>query len=170
MWLLHAKFVVGVTGVVRDDEGRVLLLRHRMWPPGRQWGLPSGFARKGEDFRATVVREVKEETGLDVEVGRLVMLNSGLRTRMEVAFEARLLGGEMRLDPFEILEARWCAPDALPEGVQPVCHPLVRGETTPLTTDPTAQACGALETPAAPDISNAPYGVGLPGLSRRSRG
>ena len=92
VWLLHAKFVVGVTGVVR---------------------------------------EVKEETGLDVEAGRLVMLNSGFRTRMEVAFEARLLGGELRLDPMEILEARWCEPDALPEGVQPVCHPLVRGETTP---------------------------------------
>ncbi|WP_439812072.1 NUDIX hydrolase [Streptomyces sp. P9-2] len=131
VWLLHAKFVVGVTGVVRDDEGRVLLLKHRMWPPGRQWGLPSGFARKGEDFRATVVREVKEETGLDVEAGRLVMLNSGFRTRMEVAFEARLLGGELRLDPLEILEARWCEPDALPEDVQPVCHPLVRGETSP---------------------------------------
>ncbi|WP_437048231.1 NUDIX hydrolase [Streptomyces sp. enrichment culture] len=131
MWLLHAKFVVGVTGVVRDEEGRVLLLRHRMWPPGRQWGLPSGFARKGEDFRDTVVREVREETGLDVEVGRLVMLNSGLRTRMEVAFEARLLGGELRLDPFEILDARWCRPGDLPEGVQPVCGPLIRGETTP---------------------------------------
>ena len=100
MWLLNAKFVVGVTGVVRDDEGRVLLLRHRMWPPGRQWGLPSGFAHKGEDFRQTVVREVKEETGLDVEAGRLVMLNSGFRTRLEIAYEARLLGGEQRLDPF----------------------------------------------------------------------
>ncbi|MCZ9342746.1 NUDIX domain-containing protein, partial [Streptomyces sp. TRM76130] len=64
MWLLNPKFVVGVTGVVRDGEGRVLLLRHRMWPPGRQWGLPSGFAHRGEDFRRTVVREVKEETGL----------------------------------------------------------------------------------------------------------
>ncbi|WP_413759437.1 NUDIX hydrolase [Streptomyces sp. MMBL 11-3] len=131
MWLLNAKFVAGVTGVVRDDEGRVLMLRHRMWPPGRQWGLPSGFAHKGEDFRATVVREVREETGLDVEVGALVMLNSGLRTRLEVAYEARLLGGELRLDPAEILEARWCRPDDLPEDVQPVCRPLVRGETTP---------------------------------------
>lgn len=131
VWVLHAKFVVGVTGVVRDDEGRVLLLRHRLWPPGRQWGLPSGFARKGEDLRATVVREVREETGLDVETGRLVMLNSGFRTRLEVAFEARLLGGELRLDPTEILEARWCRPDDLPEEVQPVCHALVRGETTP---------------------------------------
>ncbi|MFI9822832.1 NUDIX hydrolase [Streptomyces sp. NPDC052013] len=127
MWLLNAKFVVGVTGVVRDDEGRVLLLKHRMWPPGRQWGFPSGFARKGEDFRRTLVREVKEETGLDVEAGRMIMLNSGFRTRVEVAYEARLLGGELRLAPFEILEARWCAPDDLPHDVQPVCHSLVRG-------------------------------------------
>ncbi|MFC7807949.1 NUDIX hydrolase [Streptomyces olivaceus] len=131
MWLLHAKYVVGVTGVVRDDEGRVLLLKHRMWPPGRQWGLPSGFAHKGEDFRQTVVREVKEETDLDVEVGRLVMLNSGLRTRLEVAYEARLLGGELRLDPAEILDARWCRPDDLPSDAQPVCVPLIRGETRP---------------------------------------
>ncbi|GAA2657423.1 NUDIX hydrolase [Streptomyces vastus] len=131
MWCLNAKFVVGVTGVVRDDEGRVLLLRHRMWPPGRQWGLPSGFALKGEDFRRTVVREIKEETNLDVEAGRLVLLNSGFRTRLEVAYEARLLGGELRIDPFEILEARWCRPDELPGDLQPVCHPLVRGETAP---------------------------------------
>ncbi|MET9255678.1 NUDIX hydrolase [Streptomyces sp. NPDC048182] len=131
MWCVNAKFVVGVTGVVRDDEGRVLLLRHRMWPPGRQWGLPSGFAHKDEDFRQTVVREVKEETNLDVTVGRLVLLNSGLRTRLEVAYEARLLGGDLRIDPFEILEARWCDPDDLPDGIQPVCRPLVRGETTP---------------------------------------
>lgn len=130
MWCVNAKFVVGVTGVVRDDDGRVLMLRHRMWPPGRQWGLPSGFARKGEDFRDTVVREVKEETALDVEVGRLVLLNSGFRTRLEVAYEARLLGGELRIDPAEILEARWCRPDELPDGVQPVCRPLVLGTTT----------------------------------------
>ncbi|MFH9131822.1 NUDIX hydrolase [Streptomyces griseoaurantiacus] len=131
MWLLNAKFVVGVTGVVRDEEGRVLMLRHRMWSPSRPWGMPSGFARRGEDFRATVVREVKEETGLDVAAGRLVMLNSGLRHRLEVAYEARLLGGELRLDPTEILEARWCPPDELPERVQPVCHALARGATTP---------------------------------------
>ncbi|MFE6285715.1 NUDIX hydrolase [Streptomyces sp. NPDC057877] len=130
VWCLNAKFVVGVTGVVRDAEGRVLLLRHRMWPPGRQWGLPSGFAHKDEDFRRTLVREVKEETGLDVAAGPLIMLNSGFHTRLEVAYEAELLGGELRLDPFEILEARWCHPDELPEDVQPVCRPLVRGETT----------------------------------------
>jgi ADP-ribose pyrophosphatase YjhB (NUDIX family) len=69
LWIFHAKFMIGVTGLVRDRDGRVLLLRHRMGPSGRQWGLPTGYARKRERFEDTVVREVKEETGLDVTVG-----------------------------------------------------------------------------------------------------
>ena len=45
LWLMHSKFICGITGVVRDGDGRVLLLRHRLWPPGRQWGFPTGYAR-----------------------------------------------------------------------------------------------------------------------------
>ncbi|MBB1247227.1 NUDIX domain-containing protein [Streptomyces durbertensis] len=130
LWLTRAKFMVGVTGVVRDDAGRVLLLRHRMWPEGRQWGLPSGYAVKGEEFTATVVREVREETGLDVAVGRLVHLKSGFRLRIEVAYEATLLGGELRIDPFEILEARWFAPDELPSGLQDLHRTLIHAHPT----------------------------------------
>lgn len=56
LWISQAKFMVGVTGIVRDGDGRVLLLRHRLWPEGRQWGLPTGCAVKGETFQETVVR------------------------------------------------------------------------------------------------------------------
>ncbi|MGW0602944.1 NUDIX domain-containing protein [Streptomyces sp. NPDC002644] len=121
--------MVGVTGVVRDDRGRVLLLRHRLWHPDRPWGLPTGFAERGEEFGQTVVREVKEETGLDVRVGRLVRLRSGFRLRLEVAYEAELVGGELVVDDFEILEARWCDPDDLPEGLQPAHRALIAGAT-----------------------------------------
>jgi len=127
LWLANAKFMVGVTGIVRDDTGRVLLLRHRMWPEGRQWGLPSGYAVKGEEFGRTVVREVREETGLDVEPGRLVYLRSGFRLRIEVAYEARLTGGDLKLDPFEILEAGWFSPDTLPEEIHASHRRLIRG-------------------------------------------
>jgi 8-oxo-dGTP diphosphatase len=130
MWFANAKFMAGVTGVVRDDRGRVLLLRHRMWPEGRQWGLPTGYAAKGEEFTATVAREVREETGLEVEVGRLVRLRSGYRLRIEVAYEALLTGGTLRLDPFEIVESGWFRPDDLPEGTQPE-HRLLVEETEP---------------------------------------
>lgn len=118
LWLAHAKFMAGITGIVRDDAGRVLLLRHRMWPEGRQWGLPTGYARAGEDFGQTVVREVREETGLEVKPGRLVQLTSGYRLRIEVAYEAQLVGGELKIDSFEILEASWFSPDDLPDGMQ----------------------------------------------------
>ena len=127
LWLAHAKFMIGVTGVVRDEQGRVLLLRHRMWPEGRQWGLPTGYAIKGEEFGATVVREVREETGLEVKPGALVHLKSGYRLRVEVAYEAQLVGGELKIDSFEILEAGWFSPDELPEGLQDSHRTLILG-------------------------------------------
>jgi 8-oxo-dGTP diphosphatase len=117
LWFSNAKFMIGVTGVVRDQDGRVLLLRHRLWPEGRQWGLPTGYARSRETFQETVAREVREETGLRVAVGDLARVRSGYRLRAEVAYAAVCLGGELRLNSLEILEARWFAPDDLPTGV-----------------------------------------------------
>ena len=92
-WVLHATFNVGVTGIVRADDGRVLLLRHRLWPEDMQWGFPGGFAKRGEQFSETVVREVREETGLTVTVGRLLEVRAGDRYRAEVYYEATLVGG-----------------------------------------------------------------------------
>ncbi len=126
LWFTQAKFMIGVTGVVRNDRGQVLLLKHRMWPDARPWGLPTGFAVKGEEFAQTVVREVREETGLEVVPGRLVRVKSGYRLRAEIAYEARHVGGTLRLDGFEILAAQWFSPDALPEGLQESHARLIR--------------------------------------------
>ncbi|MFM9611650.1 NUDIX domain-containing protein [Streptomyces niveiscabiei] len=127
LWLAHAKFMVGVTGVVRNEAGQVLLLKHRLWPPDRPWGLPTGYAIKGEEFPLTVVREVKEETGLDVVPGRLLKLTSGYKLRVEVAYEAlHTGGGTLKIDGFEILEAQWFDPDSLPVGMQDSHRQLIR--------------------------------------------
>ncbi|MEV4473700.1 NUDIX hydrolase [Nonomuraea salmonea] len=126
LYLTQDKFMVGVTGVVRDRDGRVLLLRHRFWSEERPWGLPTGGAKRGETFEQTVVREVREETGLEVRVGELVLLKSGFRLRMEVAYAAEYAGGgTLRLNAMEILEARWCAPDDLPDGLIPSHRALI---------------------------------------------
>ncbi|MEU1618675.1 NUDIX domain-containing protein [Streptomyces sp. NPDC005722] len=127
MWLTNSTYMVGVTGVVRDAEGRVLLLRHRLWPEDRQWGLPTGYAKSGEDFRDTVAREVREETGLEVEAGELVHLKSGFKLRVEVAYDARLVGGTLAIDSFEVLEARWATPNDLPAGLQESHRMLIQG-------------------------------------------
>ena len=119
LWLAHAKFICGITGVVHD--GNVLLLRHRLWPSDRQWGFPTGYANKGERHEDTITREVREETGLAVKAGRLLKVRSGYQYRIEVYYEATLTGGldGLTLDPKEVLEARLFAltdlPAAMPE-------------------------------------------------------
>jgi 8-oxo-dGTP diphosphatase len=117
-----------VTGIVRAQDGQVLLLRHRLWPADGQWGFPSGFAQRGETFQETIVREVREETGLAVRVGRLVELRSGFRYRVEAYYEAALVGGVdgLVLDHREVLEARLFPLDALPAAMPPLHRQLAR--------------------------------------------
>ena len=129
LWVAHSKFIVGVTGVVVNDEGHVLLLRHRLWPAHRQWGLPTGYAQMSERFEDTIVREVREETGLEVEVGQLVHLKSGYKLRVEVAFAARFVGGQLKVNQSEVLEALWFPPDQLPEGLHESHRPLILKKT-----------------------------------------
>lgn len=116
LWLANAKFIVGVAGVISDSEGRVLLLRHRFWPD-ESWGIPGGYVHKGERLADALARELREETGCQIDDVRLLEVSSGYRMRIEVFFAARLTGGELRLDPAEVLEAGFFSPDALPAGV-----------------------------------------------------
>ena len=63
--------IVGV-GAVIVDEGKVVLIRRRYEPLAGQWSLPGGAVDIGETLEAGVAREMKEETGLDVEVGPVI--------------------------------------------------------------------------------------------------
>lgn len=93
--------VVAVTAVVSDDEGRILL-QQRI--DNGLWALPGGGQEIGESIAQTVVREVKEETGYDVEPTGLVGIYSNprhvvefsdgeVRQQFSICFTARLLGG-----------------------------------------------------------------------------
>src|SRR5215467_8656356 len=115
LWLTQPKFMVSVCGVVRDDEGRVLLLRHRFWPEG-SWGLPGGYAHGAERLEDALARELREETGWRIADQRLLRVNSGFRMRVEVVYTARLAGGVMELDRREVLAAELFHPDDLPAG------------------------------------------------------
>ncbi|MCP9977913.1 NUDIX domain-containing protein [Actinomadura madurae] len=124
--LRHDTFLVYAGGIVQDDEGRILLLRHRLWPEYRAWGLPGGYVNAGERLEDGVRREVREETSLEVEVvPRPLGLAGGFLHRVEAYYEARIVGGRLELDAAEILEARWYPLDALPDAMSPRLRALI---------------------------------------------
>ena len=118
LWLVHHKFIIGVSGVILDDQKRILLLRHRYWKPG-SWGLPSGYAEQREKLEEALCRELREETGYRIQVRALLRLVSGYKLRIEVSYVGTLIGGDLRLDPKEVIEARFFSIDELPEGLLP---------------------------------------------------
>jgi ADP-ribose pyrophosphatase YjhB (NUDIX family) len=83
---------VRVTGIVVED-GRLLLLNQDT-DSGRSWSLPGGKLEEGETLAGALVREMKEETGLDVEPGRLLYVCDHLPAQVvHMTFEARRTGG-----------------------------------------------------------------------------
>lgn len=139
--LRHQTFLVYAGGIVRDEQGRILLLRHRLWPAYRAWGLPGGYINAGERLEDGVAREIREETSLEVEVaGRPVAVASGFRHRVEAYYEARVVGGRLELETSEILEARWYADEDLPDEMSPRLRNLIRS-LEPTSSDQAGNPC-----------------------------
>jgi 8-oxo-dGTP diphosphatase len=113
MTAAHDRFLVGVTGLGVDATGRVLLARHRFGAP--QWRFLGGFLHPKERVEDALVREIREETGLAIEVGPILEVVTGYRwARVELVFAFRVTGGTPVLTA-EIVELEWFAPDELPD-------------------------------------------------------
>src|SRR3954470_13374754 len=113
MTAAHDRFLVGVVGLGIDADGRVLLARHRFGAP--QWRFLGGFLARHEQVQEALAREVREETGLGIEVGPLLEVVTGYRwQRVELVFAYRIVGGSERLTA-EVAERRGFEPADLPE-------------------------------------------------------
>lgn len=95
IWCMNAHFVVGTVALVRDDQQRVLVAHHtyRRRVP---WALPGGWVQQGEDPARAVAREVREETGLDIEAIAPILVQQESRRHLTVVYAARLTGGRFR--------------------------------------------------------------------------
>ena len=91
----------GVRVAVTDRDGKVLLVKHYYKDEGREvWMLPGGAVEDGETSRDAAIREVLEETGLIISVGRLLwhVEEAGERGQRFVNFfEAAVIGGRPEL-------------------------------------------------------------------------
>ncbi|MBX9694241.1 MAG: NUDIX hydrolase [Cyanobacteria bacterium] len=96
-----------VSVVVVNKENKILLVRHKKGNQ-RYWVLPGGRLEYGETFEECAIRELKEETGLDVEVERFLFLSEALapdRSRhiVNIFIKAKVVGGTMKLGDEPVL-------------------------------------------------------------------
>ena len=115
----------GVSAVVTDDDGRLLLGRRA---DNGRWAVVSGILDPGEEPAPAALREVLEETGIVAEVIALTVVstselvtypNGDLAQYLDLCFWCRRIGGEAHVADDESLEVGWFAPDALPEPLNP---------------------------------------------------
>jgi 8-oxo-dGTP pyrophosphatase MutT (NUDIX family) len=109
----QSRFLVGVVGLGVDPNGHVILARHRFGAP--EWRFLGGFLSPRERLQDALAREVREETGIEIEVGPILEANQGFRwQRIELVYAYRPLGGTERLSE-ELVEVRAFDPADLPD-------------------------------------------------------
>jgi acetyl-CoA carboxylase carboxyl transferase subunit beta len=105
-----------VAAVVFEAEGeRVLLVKRNVAPEKGRWALAAGFVELGEPPEAAARREMKEETGLDVVIERMLELSFNADDKVIVIlYQARAVGGVLAAAD-DVEDARWFTRDELPE-------------------------------------------------------
>jgi ADP-ribose pyrophosphatase YjhB (NUDIX family) len=109
-------FTIGVFGIIRDEQNRVLLVLRNDYD---LWNLPGGGLEKGESPWQGVIREVKEETGLSVEATRL----AGVYSKPDVdeivfSFECKIIDGELTLNE-EAKDLKYFSLQEIPKNTPP---------------------------------------------------
>jgi 8-oxo-dGTP diphosphatase len=106
-----------VGAVLLNEKGQILLVRNR-GHNRPHWSLPKGSCEEGEPLLQTMNREVKEETGLDVEMVELAFVTEWLVASrqewyLQFYFFARVVGGTLGVqeDDEDVTQVLWVAPE-----------------------------------------------------------
>jgi len=136
---------IAIGAVVGNDEAKILLIRRA---DSGVWLYPTGWADVGYSAAEVAVKEVKEETGIDIEPIRLIAVLDGIRlgfTRIplySLVFLCRVLGGELEAHPLETTGVGWFGEDELPQPLAgwerwaPHAFRAIRGDKVEVLFDP----------------------------------
>jgi ADP-ribose pyrophosphatase YjhB (NUDIX family) len=112
MRFFQSQFLVGVTGIIFNEKGEILLFKHTY--RSHAWSLPGGYLKSGEHPREAIEREIKEESGLVVSVDeRLKTRTDRDSARLDMCYTGVLIGGEFT-PTHEVTEYGFFTQDKLP--------------------------------------------------------
>ena len=110
---------VSVAALVTNDLGQILLVKS----PWRGWEYPGGLIEPGETFQEALHREIREESGVEIEITGFVGICKNIeRDIVNIDFTARYVGGELRTSE-ESTEVVWASPE---EALDLITFPLTR--------------------------------------------
>lgn len=103
---------VGCFAVIEDEKHNILLVKRKDFP---LWDLPGGRQAMGETLEECVLREVKEETGCDVEIDYLIgEFSRPSMNDIQYIYACRIVGGTLIHDGVETKKLKYCNPTFLP--------------------------------------------------------
>ena len=111
--------LVSVAGLVTNNEGKILLVKS----PWRGWEYPGGLIEPGETFQQALHREIREESGVEVEITGFVGICKNVeRNIVNIDFTCRYVGGELTTSD-ESTEVIWATAE---QAMELITFPLTK--------------------------------------------
>lgn len=111
--------LVSVAGLVTNEEGKILLVNS----PWRGWEYPGGLIEPGETFQEALHREIREESGVEVEITGFVGICKNVeRDIVNIDFTCRYVSGELTTSD-ESTEVIWATPQ---QAMELITFPLTK--------------------------------------------
>src|SRR3989304_8240922 len=105
MRILQDEFLVGVAGIIFNDQSEVLLFKHSYRK--NPWGLPGGYVKAKEHPKEGLEREIKEESGFIVSADERIKLRTDRNSpRVDITYIGTFVGGEF-IPSKEVKEAHF---------------------------------------------------------------
>jgi len=144
--IVRPRFLMAVAALVFDEQGRILLFKHTYRKLA--WGIPAGGLEYGERPQDAIIREFFEETGMTIEVQRLLFADSSRHFQhVSLIYLCGIIAGEFK-ESYEISEIKYFDVDDLPPMLLDEKN-LIRNVVKILQVD---KLIGSLKDTGAPDF------------------
>lgn len=103
-----------IVGVCIKKDGKILMVQEARKKVYKMWNFPMGHLEDGETIFEGAKREVKEETGYEVELTSIISIqNYPNKENIKITFNANIIDGDISYDKNEVLDVKWISIEKL---------------------------------------------------------